>query len=97
MIKDRSKYYKEPMKILGQKIYQSEFLNEIDNEHWKVFGDAATTDARLKVGDFIDLAVNLTAQQMVKFLDEIKKFKTIEEVYKFIDEKTIEIAKDIKL
>ena len=53
MIKDRSKYYKEPMEFLGQKLYQSDLINKIDNEHWKNFGDAATKDSRLKVGDFI--------------------------------------------
>jgi|ERR1035437_719677 hypothetical protein len=97
MIKDRSKYYKEPFKLGAATLYESDLITKINNEHWKNFGDAATTDVRLKVGDFIDLSVNLTIVQMINFLDEIKKFKTIEEIHKYIEDITLEIAKELKL
>ena len=49
-----------------------------------------------KVGDFIDLSVDVTANQFLVFLNDIKQFKTIEEVQKFCDEKMTEIFTDVK-
>jgi len=97
LIMDRSKYYKEPLKLGAQTIYLSKTLNKIDEQHWEQFHLAVTSGQGFKVGDFIDLSVQLTAQQMVKFLDEIKKLKTIEEVHSIADEMILDIAKEIKL
>lgn len=94
---DRSKYYKKPPKFGAATLYLSEFLNKIDNQHWEQFHMAVTSGEGFKVGDFIDLSVRLTAQQMVKFLDEIKKVKTIEEVHKIADEIILDIAREIEL
>ena len=94
---DRSKYYKEPLKLGVQTIYLSNLLTKLDEQHWKQFHLAVTSGEGLKVGDFIDLSVRLTAQQMIKFLDEIKKVETIEEVHSIADEMILDIAKEIKL
>jgi len=56
-----------------------------------------TSGEGFKVGDFIDLSVKLSAQQIVKFLDEVKKVKTIEEVHTIADDLILDIAKEIQL
>jgi hypothetical protein len=94
---DRSKYYKEPLKLGAQTIYLSNLLNKLDEQHWEQFHLAVTSGKGFKVGDFIDLSVRLSAQQIVKFLDEIKKVKTIEEVHAIADDVILDIAKEIQL
>jgi len=94
---DRSKFYKEPPKFGAAKLYESDFIANIDVAQWKQFDEAVKSGQGFKVGDFIDLSVNLTAIQMVEFLDTIKKMQTIEEVHKYCDDLTLEIAKEIKL
>lgn len=94
---DRSKYYKEPFKFGAQTIYKSDTLSEISLEHWKHFDEAVKSDAGLKVGDLIDNAVNVTAQQLVRFLDEFIKCESMEE-FKAKAEKYIdEIQQEVKL
>lgn len=94
---DRSKYYKEPPKLGAQTLYVSNLLNKLDEQHWEQFHLAVTSGQGFKVGDFIDLSVRLTAQQMVKFLDEVKRVKTLEEVHRIADEMILDIAKEVKL
>jgi hypothetical protein len=94
---DRSKYYVEPMKLGAAKLYESDFIADIDNAQWKQFDEAAHSGKGFKVGDFIDLSVNLTAIQMVEFLDKIKEMQSIEEVHKYCDDLIMEISKEIKL
>lgn len=94
---DRSKYYKKPHKLGAQTLYLSNTLNKIDEQHWEQFHLAVTSGEGFKVGDFIDLSVRLTGQQMVKFLDEVKKVKTIEEVHQIADDMILDIAKEIEL
>lgn len=96
-MEDRSKYYKEPFKLGAATLYESDFIAKINNEHWEHFHNNVESGNGFKVGDFIDLSVNLTITQMVEFLDKIKEMKTIEEVHKYVDDLTIEIAKEIKL
>jgi len=96
-MKDRSSYYKEPLKLGAQTIYLSGILAKVDEQHWKQFEMAVTSGEGFKVGDFIDLSVQLTAQQMIKFVDEFKKLETIEEVHKMADDVILELAREIKL
>jgi len=94
---DRSSYYKEPLKLGAQTIYLSGMLAKVDEQHWKQFEIAVTSGEGFKVGDFIDLSVQLTAQQLIKFMDEFKKMETIGEVHKMTDDVILELAREIKL
>lgn len=85
------------MKFLNQTIYKSDIVAKIDLEHWKHFDEAVKTNDGFKIGDFIEVATRLTCQQMVDFLDEIKKLKTIKDVHKFADERILELSKEIKI
>lgn len=94
---DRSKFYKEPLKFGDQTLYESDTLIKISNEHWGSFDKMARPDQGFKIGDFIDNAVNLTAIQLVAFLDEFSKMNSIEEVNNKAKEYIEEIQKEVKL
>jgi hypothetical protein len=94
---DRSKFYKKPLKFGVQTIYDSDVLAEIANKHWETFDEMARPEQGFKIGDFIDNAVNLTAIQLVAFLDEFSKMNSIDEVNDKIKQYIEEIQKEVKL
>ena len=96
-MEDRSKYYKEPLKFGVQTIYESDILSDIDLEHWKNFDEAVKSGQGFKVGDFIGIATNTTAKQLVKFLDEFNECESLTDVKTKTNQYIEEIQKEIKL
>lgn len=96
-MKDRSQFYKQPMKFGAQTIYESDILANIDNKHWEEFDKKVTEDKSYKIGDIIDNSVNVTAIQLVEFLDQFITLNSIEEVKDLAEKYINEIQKEIKL
>lgn len=97
MKKDRSKYYQKPPKIGSQTLYESDILSDISLKHWMEFDKNTRNGKGFKVGDFIDIAVNTTAIQIVEFLDKFNKFENIDEVKAECEKYIKEIQNEVKL
>jgi hypothetical protein len=96
-MKDRSEFYKTPMKFGAQTMYESDILANIDLKHWEEFDKKVTEDKSYKIGDIIDNSVRVTAIQLVEFLDQFTSLSSIEEVKAIADKYINEIQKEIKL
>lgn len=96
-MKDRSQFYKQPMKFGAQTIYESDILSDIDLKHWEEFDKKVTEDSSYKVGDIIDNATRVTAIQLVEFLDQFTSLNSIDEVKTLAEKYINEIQKEIKL
>ena len=94
---DRSKFYKKATRFGAQTLYESDILSKVSLQHWENFDGAVKSGEGFKVGDFIDIAVNTTAIQLVKFLDEFTKCETMDELKSkakiYIDEIQKEVDK----
>lgn len=97
MENNREKFYKKPPKFGAMSLYSSKAVKNISSIHWKEFDENVKKKQDFKVGDFIDLSVEVTAKQLVKFLDEFVECKTIEEVKEKASQYINEIQKDINL
>lgn len=93
---DRSKYYKKPLKFGAQTLYDSKILTDVSLAHWKIFDESVKSNQNFKIGDFIDVSVNQTAVEMVKFLEKISEMN-FEEINEFIKSSIEEIQKEILL
>lgn len=94
-LEKRKGMYKEPMKFLNNIMYESDILANIQLEHWEAFDESSKIDG-FKIGDFIDVATRLTANQIVEMMNELLELKTIEEVHELIEEFKLEVYKEIE-
>lgn len=92
--------YKKPFRFGAQTIYKSDFLSEINLEHWKEFDAKAKTNDKnsaYTIADFIQNAVDITALQMIKFLREISEMESLEKVKEKASALIVEIAHEVDL
>ena len=78
--KNRNEMYREPPKFVTDYMYESQMLNDMQQEHWKDFDEKVNANKEWMVGDFINNSTRISANQIAKIVEKFVEMKSIAQV-----------------